>query len=190
MRSEASKQRQRESKRKEYWWYRKHGICVYCHQADAVPGMQACADCFYKRQMRRIENSGEEQRAQWAEEMRLRRARHKTKGLCTECNSPALDGQTRCKKHAMLHRMYDRQSAVHIIPDLAKCSLVSCNEPVVPGKRFCEKHYEKKRAVIMANQPKSNTNHIWRRLDGAMFRGRRKRRDAGGSADQVKGAGS
>jgi len=189
MRSEASKARQREQKRKEYHWYREHGICVYCHQTDAVPGMQACADCFFKRQMRRIEKSGEEQRAKEAEQMRLRRARHKAQGLCSECNLPALDGQTRCKKHALFHRMYGRQAKVYVVLDLTRCSLVACNEPVVPGKRFCAKHYREKCAVMMANQQKNNANHIWRQLDGAMFRGRN-RGDARGSADQVKGAGS
>ena len=175
MRSEQSKQHQRQFKKKEYWWYRRHGICVYCHQKDAVPGMQACADCFYKRQMRKIAKSSDEERAKQAEQRRQWRARHKAEGLCSECNQPSIDGFSRCKKHAMLHRMYDRQSSVHIIPDLTKCSLVACNEPAVPGKRFCEKHYKKKCAVIIGNQPKSNANHIWRRLDSAMFKGRRKR---------------
>ena len=175
MRSEAYKAKQREQKRSEYHWYRNHGICVYCHQNDAVPGMQACADCFYKRQMRRIEKSGDEQRAKEAEQARSRRAKHKTQGVCTECNQRALDGQTRCKKHVMLHRMYDRQAKVYVISDLTVCSHTSCNEPVVPGKRYCEKHYKEKCAVMMANREKDNSNHIWRRLDNEMFRNKVKR---------------
>lgn len=189
MRSEAYKQHQREAKKKEYWWYRKHGICVYCHQADAVPGMQACADCFYKRQMKRIEKSGEEQRAKWAEQMRQRRAKHKAQGLCTECSRPAIDGLTRCRKHQILHNADTAFRKVYIVPDLTKCSLKACNEPALPGKRFCERHYKEKYAVMMANQAKNNAHHIWRRLDDAMFREKRMRRNAGGSADQVKGKG-
>jgi hypothetical protein len=188
MRSEQAKQRQRQSKKKEYWWYRRHGICVYCHQTDAVPGMQACADCFYKRQMRRIAKSSEEERAKQAEQRRQWRAKHKAEGLCSECNQPAIDGLTRCRKHQILHNASSNK--VHVIPDLTRCSLVACNEPAVAGKRFCEKHYKEKCAVIMANQPKSNANHIWRKLDHAVYEGRRKRDRAGGSADQVKGAGS
>ena len=183
MRSEASKQRQREFKRKEYWWYREHGICVYCHQADAVPGMQACGECRYRRQMQRIAQSSPQERAKQAEQRRIWREKHKAAGLCCDCNQPAIDGLTRCRKHQILHNSGTAFRKVHVVPDLGKCSITKCNEPALPGKRFCEAHYTMKRDVIMANKPKSKVNHIWRRLDGAVFRERRKKRNAGRSAD-------
>lgn len=156
---------------------------MYCHQADAVPGMQACADCFYKRQMRRIAKSSPQERAKQAEYRRQWRAKHKAEGLCSECNQPVVDGTTRCKKHQILHKAETQFHKVHVVPDLGKCSIVKCNEPAMPGKRFCAAHYQMKRDVAMSNKPKSNVNHIWRRLDGVVFRGRRKKRDAGRSAD-------
>lgn len=171
MRSEAYKAKQRAYKRDEYRWYSEHGICVYCHQADAVTGMKACPDCLYKRNMRKIEKSSDEQRKKDAEKHQQRRARHKAQGLCTECNNPALEGQTRCKKCTMLHRMYDRQTRVYCVPDMITCCLKLCNEPVMQGKRYCEKHYKEKCAVMMKNRCKSNTNHIWRHLDSAMYKG-------------------
>ncbi len=187
-RSPESYERQKAAKRIEYHWYAKHGICVSCHQAAAVPGMKNCGDCLYKKQLRHIRNA-EKERPKFREHAAKFRSEHKALGLCVECSQPAIEGTTRCKRHTLLHRIHDAMRRVRKVPDENVCSIAACNALVVPGKRFCEYHYRKKCATAFANQPKGNSHHIWRRLDHARVLQIRSEY-AKGSADKVKGAGS
>ena len=42
----------RQYARESYTWYKAHGVCVTCHQQDAVKGRVRCPGCAAKARMR------------------------------------------------------------------------------------------------------------------------------------------
>lgn len=89
-RSEAYKARQREQKKEEYAFYKSRGICVCCHQQDAVSGKTRCALCadihnqysanYIHRTNYHIEHADERH-----EKRKQERAERIANGICTKC---------------------------------------------------------------------------------------------------------
>jgi hypothetical protein len=68
------------------------GVCIYCGQRPAREGMVGCAGCAaYHRDY-------------LAKYITERRAR----GHCWNCNTPAVEGRTRCIRHLIEHRERSR----------------------------------------------------------------------------------
>lgn len=79
--------------RERYYWYKAHGICVSCGQADAAPGKVKCEECAAKvadRSMAAYYRKREERKEAMRRWQRERYAKRRTEGLCTDCGKKRL----------------------------------------------------------------------------------------------------
>ena len=89
-------ERKRASARATYAWYREHGICVHCHQRNAVEGHSQCEVCREDARARWRKHRSE-YNAMSRDSKRRSYTRNKEQGLCVRCGKePAIAGQCMC----------------------------------------------------------------------------------------------
>ena len=163
--------------RERYYWYKEHGICVRCGQEDAAPGKVKCEECAAKEATRRLAayyRQGKAQQAADLQRHKVRYARRKALGLCTDCGKTVSTGKRLCLDCSLRRRRYDKRyfdAHRRVKTDFSDGLCRLCNEPVVPGKKLCARHY----AIAAANARKAHAqrpkgNHGWRRGNRLIFK--------------------
>ena len=185
MTSEERRAKNCAQRRERYYWYKEHGICVSCGQEEAAPGKVRCEECAAKEATRRLAAYYQQGKAQQAADLqrhKVRYARHKALGRCTDCGKTVSTGKRLCLDCSLRRRRYDKRffdAHRRVKTDFSDGLCCKCNEPVVPGKKLCARHY----AIAAANARKAhaqrpNGNHPWRRDDQAFSQERKARRNS------------
>lgn len=163
--------------RERYYWYKAHGICVSCGQADAAPGKVKCEECAAKvadRSMAAYYRKREERKEAMRRRQRERYAKHRTEGLCTDCGKKASAGKRLCLDCFLRRRRYDKRyfdAYRRVKTDFSDGLCRLCNEPVVPGKKLCATHCDILRENLKkANAQQSNVDHPWRHGNQLIFK--------------------
>ena len=137
-----------------YHWYKEHGICVKCHQADAVRGQVLCLNCrdISRERSKMISMKN----YYW----------YKEHGICVKCHqADAIRGQTFCPNCRDADRERQRRYRERIEgekrverlkkqreqnkrryaekKELGIC--VACERAAVPGRTYCSIHLAKAR---------------------------------------------
>lgn len=91
----------REDRRKDYHWFKSHGVCVECKHRKAVSGRVLCQECTDRRAARKeAVNADPEKRERDKERRREYQKRHRERmraaGLCLDCGNPVTDGKYYC----------------------------------------------------------------------------------------------
>ena len=96
----------------DYWWYKEHGICVFCRQDNAIRGQVLCANCRDKNAFQKHEYYNEH-KSEIREKKKIlekdKRKKRKDKGLCVDCGMPAFEGRTRCQRCVIRSRLYTQK---------------------------------------------------------------------------------
>ena len=139
-----------------YHYYKEHGICVYCKQADAAPGRTKCLNCISLTAEKRRERDSKLSDEEREERNRKKRERgkalreyRKANGLCLTCGKPVYKNYSRCYEHYLYFKRVNRErnkAQAKGYAELGLCRI--CGKPVVKGKKFCEEHLEKYRKIM------------------------------------------
>ena len=144
-------------------WYRSHGICIRCGQAEALPGKRSCGDCLYKVNEKWWSTYVPEENREYRRE---RYARLRAAGLCVWCAQPAAEGRCMCEDCRKKHnrnslRWHER---TRVAKDPALCRVRVCQQPRAEGYTYCAEHLEMVRAAVRRGAEKrNNAQHPWRR---------------------------
>ena len=160
-----------------YYWYKEHGICVSCGQADAAPGKVKCEECAAKvadRSMAAYYRKREERKEAMRRQQRERYAKRRAKGLCADCGKKTSAGKRLCLDCFLRRRRYDKRyfdAYRRVKTDFSDGLCRQCNEPVVPGKKLCARHCAiVKKNLKKANAQQSNADHPWRHGNQLIFK--------------------
>lgn len=160
--------------RERYYWYKEHGICVSCGQEEAAPGKVRCEECAAKVTTRRLAayyRQGKAQQAADLQRHKVRYARRKALGRCTDCGKTVSTGKRLCLDCSLRRHRYDKRffdAYRRVKTDFSDGLCCKCNEPVVPGKKLCARHY----AIALENLRKANaqrSNDHPRRRDNRLI---------------------
>ena len=81
--------------REMYWWYRDHGICVYCKKAYAEPARSRCRFCARKQNARAARK--DPGHVAHNATMKAWRAQKRAEGMCSRCGQrKATEGYKSC----------------------------------------------------------------------------------------------
>lgn len=140
-------------------------------------GKVRCEECAAKEATRRLAayyRQGKAQQAADLQQHKVRYARHKALGRCTDCGKTVSTGKRLCLDCSLRRRRYDKRffdAHRRVKTDFADGLCCKCNEPVVPEKKLCARHY----AIAAANARKAhaqrpNGNHPWRHDNQLIFK--------------------
>lgn len=143
--------------KKDYAWYKSHGVCVQCHTNNAAKGHVLCPDCLYKSRERyraERENETPEEHAAFRDwqnkNRRVYLKRMHEEHRCEWCGKPVKDGERLCmecgikerrgkREYYLAHK--ERYAKNRVKTDFSPGLCSRCNEPALPGKKVCAKHY-------------------------------------------------
>ena len=145
-----------QSRKNNYYYLKKHGICVRCGTREAMPKHVLCDVCAEKerkwKEKRNALMTDDEKRLDANHRNAVtkeRNRRYKENGLCILCGKKALEGKSYClecliktrrRAHAIYYRKREKIGYVKTNFSPGLCS--KCNEPALPGKKLCQRHYE------------------------------------------------
>lgn len=146
-----------------YAWYKSHGICTYCRQADAVRGKVLCPDCAELRhEQHRIyyQQHETEIRAKHKTWSKIRYEQRKAAGVCVRCGKrPPQSGKFSCTRCIAKQARYKADAFQRkggtprwLAADLGLCYLC-CKQPKLPDKKVCRTCYKK---ICDVNREKAN----------------------------------
>ena len=161
----------------DYQFYKTHGICVACHQENALPERVHCLACLldkrakdreYKRQQK--SQVSEEEKLRRNEQSRIRYQKRREAGICKNCHRPVYKNYSRCYEHHFANNLDGRLTyqESHIQREADQCRW--CRKPVAYGRTFCQECLElnQKRAEY-ARTFINRKNHPWRRDNEVIF---------------------
>lgn len=145
--------------REEYQWYKSHGICVKCHQEDAIEGRIYCAYCrayqriFYRYHKPKKEETSEhrEKRIAYLKAYNAKRYREsKENHKCIRCGKSLPQGTTgtRCEwcriKENNQHNEREHRKGVmprYLMGNGVYCQI--CAKPIEKaGEKLCDRCYK------------------------------------------------
>lgn len=140
-----------------YRWYKEHGICVNCHQEEAIPGRVYCPECAAKnaesdRKWYNKKMADPQYRETVREKKKASYQRRKDNGICVYCNNPAThriycyECFVKVKRRGIergKRERWERHEKGLISDYWRKNKLcVRCGKPVKEGFLICEEHYQ------------------------------------------------
>ena len=141
--------------REEYNWYKSHGICVKCHQEDAIKGMVYCAYCrAYQRNFYRYHKPAKEETPEHKEKrlayLKEYHARRKENHQCVRCGKSlsANAKGNRCKwcRIKENNQANERNHRKGVLPRSLMGNGVFCQicaRPVeTAGSKLCDRCYK------------------------------------------------
>ena len=152
---------------------KKHHFCRDCRKQDAytLAGRTFCAECAERQRLAKADaRQDEEKRLKILEQHRQMQARYVAEHRCKTCGKKLEDGYgyKQCelcrKRQSRASQKYKHKK--YGVPNLRGQNGIcwQCNKnPVIDGKKLCQECYDVKLKTL-ANIPRNNQNHIWRRL--------------------------
>lgn len=160
----------------EQEWYRAHGICQRCHQADALIGSTLCYDCNEKNILRcqkYVSELSSEQIAKRKDNVRIWRNARYAAGRCINCGRPLVNRKFKmCAGCRAYNRNIKREMST--APNYAQLGLCRrCGKQPVEGYSFCEQHLKEARQRAEQNfrpfgKPIADLTY-WMQLNHAVF---------------------
>ena len=137
----------------DYYFYKSRGICVNCHNDNAMHGAVRCPECadklskFDSRRYAEIKNNGyDEYRRSMSKKNNERRAERRKAGICWMCGKrPVQNGYMKCIDcHTKIRKKkdyrYNNDIPRNERPDYGLCYI--CGSPKMEKHNTCEKHYK------------------------------------------------
>lgn len=166
LRCESCRNKHKEIVKRSREYYRRIGICPYCHKEHLYNGERMCVECkaksyaWFATHKRKRYNDTDRKR-------RLREEREK-EGLCVRCGKrDAQPGRKRCSICLAKDREQNRKR--HTLAEYRKenglCKY--CDSKAIPGKRFCEYHYQKVCEQLAKVRPRGNA--YWKQQNNLIF---------------------
>lgn len=131
----------------EYNWYKSRGICVNCHQENAIRGKVHCPNCNDDRNLKAIEYWNENKNSINSKRRQLRQYRIKNK-LCTKCGSNLSDDYNykMCSKCLKREKSYSARKKINKLNkwDLWKLEnkCVRCGAERYEESKLCKRCYD------------------------------------------------
>jgi hypothetical protein len=136
--------------KRDYYFYKTHGVCVSCHKEMAMVNNVRCPDCADKLAKHDAENyqklkSNPEYRCKMSDYRRELRQRRRDAGICYVCGKrPVAKGYVRCRdclteRRQKKDKRYKNDIPRNERPSYGLCYF--CGEKAEDGKRTCAKHY-------------------------------------------------
>ena len=137
-------------RKEEYEWLKSHGMCVNCHNKEAMHGSIYCYECWeksYDKNGKYDKEHIQENRERMKVYGKKRYAELKAKGICTKCGKhKAVDGETLClsckaKKNSKKDPRWNNDIARSMRPSLSLCYV--CGKPLNNYEKLCDSCHEK-----------------------------------------------
>jgi len=161
---------------RDYQFYKKRGICINCHNENAMIGAVRCPECADKQAARDAERytklkADPDYRPRVSAYRKELRQRRRDAGLCHECGKrPVAEGYARCSECLIARRR--KKDKRYDIPRSERMSYrlcYICGDVGFNDYNLCKKHYTQYVGKFTDIRVKGGESHPWARDNEVAF---------------------